>query len=62
MDRERYLIVGAFAVIYFVWGSTYLANYWAIASIPSFLMCGSRFTLAGFFVVCVLPLARWALA
>lgn len=47
MDNERWQIIGAFAVIYFVWGSTYLANYWAIQSIPTFLMCGSRFFGAG---------------
>lgn len=47
MNRERLLVLGAFGVIYFVWGSTYLANYWAIQTIPPFLMCGSRFLLAG---------------
>lgn len=47
MENERWQIIGAFAVIYFVWGSTYLANYWAIQSIPPFLMCGSRFLGAG---------------
>lgn len=47
MNKERWLIIAAFAVVYFVWGSTYLANYWAIQTIPPFLMCGARFTLAG---------------
>ncbi|MEL6143630.1 MAG: EamA family transporter, partial [Bacteroidota bacterium] len=47
MGRERQLVIGAFAVIYFVWGSTYLANYWAIQTIPPFLMCGGRFLVAG---------------
>ncbi len=47
MQNERWRIIGAFAVIYFVWGSTYLANYWAIQRIPPFLMCGSRFFAAG---------------
>ena len=42
-----WLIVGAFAVIYIVWGSTYLANLWAIQSIPPFLMAGIRFFTAG---------------
>ena len=40
-------VIGAFAVIYVVWGSTYLANYFAIQSIPPFLMSGCRFTAAG---------------
>ena len=44
---ERWLIIGAFAVIYIIWGSTYLANYWAIQAIPPFLMSGTRFLTAG---------------
>ncbi len=44
---ERWLIIGAFAVIYIVWGSTYLVNFWAIQVIPPFLMSGSRFFAAG---------------
>ncbi|WP_020571178.1 EamA family transporter [Neolewinella persica] len=47
MTREQWLIIGAFAITYFVWGSTYLANYWAIDSLPPFGMCGVRFLLAG---------------
>ncbi len=37
----------AFFLIYFIWGSTYLAIRYAVATIPPFLMAGSRFTLAG---------------
>ncbi len=47
MQNEKVLIILAFIAIYFVWGSTYLANYFAIASIPPFLMSGSRFMTAG---------------
>ncbi|MFT5999829.1 MAG: drug/metabolite transporter (DMT)-like permease [Neolewinella sp.] len=47
MTREQWLTIGAFAITYFVWGSTYLANYWAIDSLPPFGMCGVRFLLAG---------------
>lgn len=47
MTREQWLIIGAFAITYFVWGSTYLANYWAIDSMPPFGMCGVRFLMAG---------------
>lgn len=47
MDRDRLLVVLAFVVVYFVWGSTYLFNYFAIQSIPPFLMSGSRFLVAG---------------
>ncbi len=40
-------ILLAFFIIYFVWGSTYLANTWAIADMPPFLMAGIRFVIAG---------------
>ena len=44
---DRWLVIGAFAAVYFIWGSTYLFNYWAIQSIPPFLMSGARFLTAG---------------
>lgn len=47
LTSDRWLVPIAFAVIYIVWGSTYLANLFAIRDIPVFLMCGSRFMLAG---------------
>src|SRR6478752_5585219 len=37
----------AFAAIYLLWGSTYLAIRLAIDTIPPFLMAGSRFLVAG---------------
>ena len=43
----RSLIVAAFAVIYVVWGSTYLGIRFAIETLPPFLMAGSRFLAAG---------------
>jgi drug/metabolite transporter (DMT)-like permease len=46
-SSSRWLIIGAFAVVYIVWGSTYLINYFAILSIPPFIMSGSRFITAG---------------
>jgi drug/metabolite transporter (DMT)-like permease len=42
----------AFAIIYLVWGSTYLAIRIGVREIPPFLMAGLRFTVAG--------LAMWA--
>jgi drug/metabolite transporter (DMT)-like permease len=48
ISREQLLIIGAFAAIYFIWGSTYLFNWYAIHDIPPFLMSGSRFLTAGF--------------
>ncbi len=43
----RARIALAFAAIYLVWGSTYLAIRYAIDSIPPFLMAGTRFVIAG---------------
>lgn len=47
MTRDQWLIIGAFFITYFVWGSTYLANYWAIQTLPVFGMGGMRFLVAG---------------
>ncbi len=44
---SRLLIVLAFAAVYVLWGSTYLAIRLAIETLPPFLMTGTRFTLAG---------------
>lgn len=49
-------IVIAFAAIYVIWGSTYLAIRFAIETIPPFLMGGVRFLLAGGILYVVL---RW---
>lgn len=40
-------ILLAFAIIYFVWGSTYLAIRVGVREMPPFLMAGIRFTVAG---------------
>jgi drug/metabolite transporter (DMT)-like permease len=37
----------AFATIYLVWGSTYLAIRYAVQTLPPLLMAGTRFSLAG---------------
>jgi len=50
MNRQpasRALILGAFAIVYVVWGSTYLAIRVAIETVPPFYMAGTRFLLAG---------------
>jgi drug/metabolite transporter (DMT)-like permease len=44
---SRAAIIGAFAIVYLVWGSTYLGIRFAIDSIPPLLMAGSRYFLAG---------------
>lgn len=43
----QWLVLLAFAIIYVVWGSTYLAIKFAIETMPPFLMAGVRFILAG---------------
>lgn len=40
-------LVAAFASVYLIWGSTYLAIRFAIETLPPFLMAGVRFTIAG---------------
>ena len=40
-------VILAFFLIYFIWGSTYLANAWAVACMPSFMLAGVRFCIAG---------------
>jgi len=37
----------AFALVYIIWGSTYLAIRYAILTIPPFIMAGVRFVIAG---------------
>jgi len=43
-------LVAAFASVYIVWGSTYLAIRFAIETIPTFLMAGTRFIVSGILV------------
>ena len=44
---SKFLILSAFAALYLIWGSTYLAIRFAIETIPPLLMAGTRFLLAG---------------
>ncbi len=53
---SRLAILSAFAALYLIWGSTYLAIRFAIDTIPPLLMAGSRFLLAGFIMFVI---ARW---
>ena len=49
-------IILAFASVYLIWGSTYLAIRFAIETIPTFFMGGVRFLTAGFIVYLFLRL------
>ena len=44
---KRWQLVLAFASVYIIWGSTYLAIKFAIETIPPFLMAGVRFLISG---------------
>ena len=56
MISLRWRIVLAFAAVYLIWGSTYLAIRFAIETIPPYLMGGARFLIAGSVLYAVL---RW---
>ncbi len=40
-------VIAAFAAIYLIWGSTYLAILFSLKSMPPFLLSGIRFSIAG---------------
>lgn len=44
---SRLALASAFAIVYVVWGSTFLAILFAIQSLPPFLMASVRFLVAG---------------
>lgn len=47
MDRKALTIVLAFAAVYLIWGSTYLAIRFSVETMPPFLMASARWLLAG---------------
>lgn len=47
----RLSVIFAFGLVYFFWGSTYLAIDIAVERIPPALMCGVRFLIAGVFML-----------
>jgi drug/metabolite transporter (DMT)-like permease len=44
---HRSHVIAAFAALYTIWGSTYLAIHYAVETIPPFLMGGTRFVISG---------------
>lgn len=46
-NAPKAAVLGAFAAVYVIWGSTYLAIRYAIETLPPFLMAGCRFLAAG---------------
>ena len=55
---RRYKIVLAFAAVYIIWGSTYLAIKIGVETIPPFLMAGVRFLIAGAILFLLIPRLR----
>jgi drug/metabolite transporter (DMT)-like permease len=51
--EHRLRLLAAFAAIYLIWGSTYLAIRYAVATIPPYLMAGTRFAAAGLILLAV---------
>jgi drug/metabolite transporter (DMT)-like permease len=49
--QRRFAVMLAFGLVYFFWGSTYLAIGIAVEHIPPALMCGIRFLTAGAFML-----------
>jgi drug/metabolite transporter (DMT)-like permease len=47
LRAARWKVLLAFAIIYFVWGSTYLCIRIGVEEMPPFLMAALRFTIAG---------------
>ncbi len=47
LRQARTRLIAAFAAIYVIWGSTYLAIAFAIHTLPPFLMAAGRFLFAG---------------
>jgi drug/metabolite transporter (DMT)-like permease len=48
---SRFAVIFAFGLVYFFWGSTYLAIDIAVERIPPALMCSVRFFVAGIFML-----------
>ncbi|MEZ4669711.1 MAG: EamA family transporter, partial [Anaerolineae bacterium] len=53
---RNWTLIAAFAIVYVIWGSTYLAIGYAIDTIPPLLMASVRFLIAG---GALYAMARW---
>ncbi|HEX7918543.1 MAG TPA: EamA family transporter, partial [Gemmatimonadales bacterium] len=56
MSTHRGRILIAFAIVYLVWGSTYLGIRVAVETIPPFILAASRSLFAG---AILLAFSRW---
>ncbi|HHO56199.1 MAG TPA: drug/metabolite exporter YedA [Trueperaceae bacterium] len=55
-SNNKTLIIAAILILYFVWGSTYLANKIALETMPPFQMLGYRLLIAGAILFTILKL------
>jgi drug/metabolite transporter (DMT)-like permease len=46
-QRQRWMVILAFGLVYLFWGSTYLGIAIAVEHVPPALMCATRFLIAG---------------
>lgn len=46
-NPPRYRLFAAFAAVYVIWGSSYLAIVWTLESLPPFVLGAARFLIAG---------------
>lgn len=51
VQRQRWMVILAFGLVYLFWGSTYLGIRIAVQHIPPALMCGMRFSIAGWIML-----------
>lgn len=50
---SRFWLVLAFIAVYFVWGTTYLANLYALEALPPFIISALRYLIAGLILALV---------
>ncbi len=58
MGRRTALLVSAFAAVYILWGSTYLAIRYAIETLPPLLMASTRFLISGAILFAIARFSR----
>jgi drug/metabolite transporter (DMT)-like permease len=59
--RQRMLLLLCFAAVYIIWGSTYLAVRFAVASISPFLLSSFRFLTAGIILLVIAKFTKAAI-
>ncbi len=57
-SKTDWKIVLAFAAVYIIWGTTYLAIRIGIESMPPFIMAGIRYLIAGFLLLMFVKIKR----